>query len=228
MSFAPSDDKKISMVLASGNSHKYAEFVDFFKSFSGIELLYAGNFASSPGEIEESGLTYEANALIKARAWADFAGIPAIADDSGIEVRCLDWRPGVLSARAAPGDDAGRVAWLLDSMSGSSDRRACFAACLVIAAPLSNARLGRDYFSIEARCWGNVAYTPSGVCGFGYDPVFVPDGYDRTFSDLGPGVKSKISHRGIAVQGVAQILPDMLKYFSTCDKLRASSDEEGY
>ncbi|MDR1133565.1 MAG: non-canonical purine NTP pyrophosphatase, RdgB/HAM1 family [Synergistaceae bacterium] len=207
----------IKIVLASGNRHKYREFADFFASLNGApgeraELLSVADFAQTPGDIEESGSSYEENAAIKARICAGFFGLPAIADDSGLEARALDWKPGIYSARAAAGGDSGRIAWLLGEMEGKNDRRACFKASLAIAFP--NSREGtRDYFSSEGVCWGNISNRPSGEDGFGYDPVFVPDGYQKTFAELGRAVKSKISHRAIAMRGVALLLPHVVKYF---------------
>ncbi|MDR1472113.1 MAG: non-canonical purine NTP pyrophosphatase, RdgB/HAM1 family [Synergistaceae bacterium] len=213
-------DKKISIVLASGNAHKREEFSDFFKSFGDVELLSARDFSSCPGDVEENGSSYEENALAKARAWADFTHMPSLADDSGIEVRRMDWKPGIFSARAVSGSDSCRIERLMDEMGRAPDRRARFAVCLVVAFPSFKPVRARDYFAVEARCWGTIARAPSGEHGFGYDPVFIPDGFDKTFADLGPAIKSKISHRAIAMRGVAQILPNMLKYFAACDKFK--------
>lgn len=209
------------IVLASGNRHKHAEFSDFFAShaeFSAhdIRLICLDDVPDTLRALEETGSTYEENALIKATAWADYTHLPAIADDSGIEVRALGWRPGIHSARAVPGSDADRTNWLLRELQGVSDRKACFVASLVIAPPgMSLAgSAGREYFVATGRCWGTIAHEVRGENGFGYDPVFLPDGYERTFGELPPSVKSKISHRAIAVQGVAQMVPSMLKYLS--------------
>lgn len=213
------------IVLASGNPHKHTEFSHFFRTLdslkgTGVELLFADDFKGSLetsgkleklGEIEETGATFEENALIKARAWADFAGMPAIADDSGLEVRALSWVPGIYSARAAAGSDRDRANWLLEKLGDAQDRRACFTASLVIAYP-GGAQDERNYFCAEGRCWGNIAPAYRGENGFGYDPVFIPDGYDRTFGELAPEVKAQISHRAIAMRGMAQMMPAVLKY----------------
>jgi XTP/dITP diphosphohydrolase len=217
-------DDELSMILASCNRGKYAEFSDFFTkraafSASRIKLIFAGEAGgvfNGPDDVEETGDSYEINALIKARAWADSTGLPAIADDSGLEVRSLGWRPGIYSARAAAGDDNDRIAWLLRELDGMPDRRACFAACIVVAFPsaiMSNSA-GRSHFVSEGRCWGKITRFPAGSDGFGYDPIFLPDGHNKTFAELGRAVKSKISHRAIAMRGVAQMLPAVLKYFA--------------
>ncbi|MDR3255589.1 MAG: non-canonical purine NTP pyrophosphatase, RdgB/HAM1 family [Synergistaceae bacterium] len=211
------------LVLASGNRNKHSEFAGFFKSYgafeaNGVELLGPDDVlagSDSAPEAEESGGSYEENALIKARTWADFSGAPAIADDSGLEVRRLGWAPGIYSARAANGSDEDRVSCLLGELGDASDRAACFVACLVIAFPACLARPGRGYFSVEGRCWGRITASPRGDGGFGYDPIFVPDGCEKTFAELGEK-KSGISHRAIAVKGVAQIIPSVLKYYAMC------------
>jgi XTP/dITP diphosphohydrolase len=207
----------IKIVFASGNRHKYGEFADFFASLGEVSgervyLLDSADFDRIPGDIEESGSSCEENAAIKARAYAKSLGLPAIADDSGLEVRALGWRPGIYSSRVASGGDCGRISWLLGRMEGENDRRARFRASLVIAFPGARERT-RDYFSSEGVCWGNISICPSGQNGFGYDPVFVPDGYQKSFAELGCAVKREISHRAIAMRGVVLLLPNVIKYF---------------
>ena len=175
-----------------------------------IKLRGAGDFPEI-GEIEESGLTYEENAAIKASAWADFAGMPAMADDSGLEVRALGWEPGIHSARAARGDDSDRIEWLLSRMKDHEDRRARFVACIVIAFP-NDGNSARGYFSSRGVCQGRLTHAPRGRFGFGYDPVFVPDGYDVTFAEMGACEKSKISHRALAMRGVAHMMRSVIEY----------------
>ena len=209
----------IDVVLASSNRHKYEELSAFFSSdkvFREVSL-HCGELFPLMKEVEETGVTYEENALIKAAAWANFTGLPAIADDSGLEVRALDWEPGIYSARSVSGADSNRIEWLLSRMKEASDRRACFIASLVIVPPsikIDALMKMRNYFVLEGRCWGNIAFSPAGSSGFGYDPIFIPDGYDMTFSELGETVKSKISHRAIAVQGLAKIIPSVVKYLT--------------
>jgi XTP/dITP diphosphohydrolase len=178
------------------------------------ELVSASEFSPYPGVIEETGSEYEENAVIKARSWANFTGLPAIADDSGLEVRALGWRPGVFSARSAPGNDSERVKWLLDNIADSRDRFARFVACVSVVFPSSGhccPGRRRNYFSVRGVCSGDIAGSPSGSAGFGYDPVFVPYGYGATFAELGAAVKSKISHRAISLRGIALMLPSVIK-----------------
>jgi len=193
--------------------------MDFFQRLGNdsgekIDLLRASDFPDF-GPIEENGSSYEENAAIKARAWAECAGIPAVADDSGLEVRALDWAPGIFSARAVCGSDEERIDWLLSRMEASDDRRARFVACVVIAFPggcKSKSRV--DYFSSQGMCWGNIALVPVGDAGFGYDPVFVPDGCGATLAEIGSSEKSKISHRALAMGGIAKMISTVLKYYT--------------
>lgn len=214
------------IVLASGNRYKFEEFESFFCRHgliarSGLELVSAEGILDKKNielpDVEETGSSYEENAFIKASAWANLLGIPAMADDSGLEVEALSWGPGIRSARAAPGSDEKRISWLLGELEGVEDRRACFVANIVIAFPIAglNAECaGRGYFSIEGRCWGSIADKPSGNEGFGYDPVFLPSGHSMTFAQMTRDEKLKISHRAVAMNGMAQILPSVIKYFT--------------
>ena len=180
------------------------------RAWEKVELLGAQDF-SEIGAIEENGLSYEENAAIKAVTWANFAGMPALADDSGLEVKALDWAPGIYSARACSGSDADRIRWLLSRMENHEDRRARFSACIVIAFP-GNRKTTRGYFSSRGICWGQIARTAKGQDGFGYDPVFVPDEYDVTFAEMGSVLKSEISHRAVAMRGVAHMMRSVIKY----------------
>jgi XTP/dITP diphosphohydrolase len=223
------------ILLASGNRNKLAEFSDFFKDISafeagGVELASLEDVDighDGPWDIEELGGSYEENALIKARAWAEYSGMTTIADDSGLEVRKLGWAPGIYSARAVSGSDQDRVSWMLGELGGADDRRARFVACIVVAFPVRALLKGRNYFALHGVCWGGIARAPRGCQGFGYDPVFIPDGFRETFAELG-GLKSKISHRATAMKGVAQIVPSMLKYRAMYERMnRLSSGQRG-
>lgn len=190
-------------VLASNNTHKLAEFR---KMLDGrVQLLSLSDIqcSANPDETED---TFEGNALIKARAVAAFTGYPVIADDSGLEVEALDGKPGVLSARFA-GEGAGDRAnldKLLVDLGNEENREARFVACLCL--------IGADTQPLffTGICNGNIALQPSGNGGFGYDPVFVPDGYNLTFAELGEDVKNQISHRAMALQQLRLALPWLL------------------
>ncbi|MDL2298620.1 RdgB/HAM1 family non-canonical purine NTP pyrophosphatase [Synergistaceae bacterium OttesenSCG-928-D05] len=189
----------LKMVLASGNKNKYREMRSVLQE-TGIDLLFGGDF-NMPVEVEETGDTYEENSYIKAKAWMDFTGCAAIADDSGIEVDALGCVPGVHSARIVPGSDADRTNWLLAQMAGKEDRTARFVACLVAVFPEIDKPI-----VCQKNCEGKLAFTPAGSSGFGYDPIFIPNGYDKTFSELGDEIKQKISHRALALKGIAEML----------------------
>ncbi len=179
------------MVIASGNRHKFDEFQRLLYPL-GVTLLFGKDFASV--DVEETGNSFLENASLKACAWAWETGRPSLADDSGIEVTALDRRPGVRSARVGV-DDAACRQWLLDALAGIDDRSACYTAALVLALPD-----GSIAWSVEEHCFGDVALEPRGANGFGYDPLFIPQGYEMTFGELAPDVKSVISHRARAAR----------------------------
>ncbi|HET6890867.1 MAG TPA: RdgB/HAM1 family non-canonical purine NTP pyrophosphatase [Pyrinomonadaceae bacterium] len=153
----------------------------------------------------ESGSSYEENATIKARHYARESGIWALADDSGLEVSALNGAPGVKSARFG-GDhasDSDRVDLLLSRMSDvpMAQRQATF-VCVIVIAETS----GRLLHIAEGRCHGRLSMSPAGESGFGYDPIFMSDGYDQTFGEISPSIKNKISHRALALASVREFL----------------------
>ena len=119
------------LVIASGNRHKYEEFQRLLAPL-GIELIFGGDY-ERPLNVEETGATFLENAALKACAWAKHTGLPAISDDSGIEVRALNWRPGIYSSRVGGEDDEACRQWLIANMADKSDRFARYAAALVLA-----------------------------------------------------------------------------------------------
>lgn len=149
------------------------------------------------GDVEERGKTFKANAVQKATETAAATGEWVVADDSGLEVDALDGRPGVFSARyAGPDqDDKRNVAKLLDELRDVAPRQrtARFKCAIALAAP------DRVLFVVEESCEGTIAAEARGESGFGYDPVFVPEGHDRTFAELGAEIKDGLSHRGKAL-----------------------------
>ncbi len=195
------------IVLASGNKNKYREMKDAFAPI-GIELLYSRDFDAQT-DVDETGSSYEKNALLKAKAWSKALGLPAMADDSGLEVLALGGAPGIRSARAVPGTDQDRTNWLLSKMEDIKERRARFISCIAVVFPGIEEPL-----VYEGSCSGVIALKPSGMNGFGYDPIFIPDGYDKTFSELGDHVKTKISHRALAIKGIAEMLIPVLQYYA--------------
>jgi XTP/dITP diphosphohydrolase len=187
-------------VLATANPHKAAEI----RAILGARLELAPRPAEV-GEVVENGATLLDNALLKGRTVAAASGLPAIADDTGLDVECLGGRPGVRSARYA-GEHASysdNVAKLLAEMSGvpAEARRAAFRTVAVAVWPD-----GREVHAAgEVR--GAIATAPRGAEGFGYDPVFVPDeGDGRTFAEMSPAEKNALSHRGRAFSALATLL----------------------
>ena len=155
-------------------------------------------FAGLPGDYqspEENGGSFFENALIKAKAAAEAFGLPALADDSGLEVACLDGRPGIYSSRYG-GEDTGfdrKMDLLLEEVGGKSDRSANFTCFAVLCFPDGH------YIAESGRLFGEIAKQKRGGKGFGYDPVFqLPDG--RTLAELTPDEKNSISHRAVAMR----------------------------
>lgn len=179
------------IVIASGNRHKFEEFRDLLAPL-GISLLFGKELMNL--EIEETGTTFLENASLKAIGWARRTGYPALADDSGIEVEQLNWRPGIYSARVGEDDQDCRD-WLIRNIDVDKNKGARYTAALVLAMPD-----GKILWSTVQHCRGDVVTEARGVNGFGYDPVFIPEGYDKTFGELSPEIKSKISHRAKAAK----------------------------
>ncbi|MGE5572437.1 MAG: RdgB/HAM1 family non-canonical purine NTP pyrophosphatase [Bacteroidota bacterium] len=206
------------LVLATRNPGKVAEMLDIMRAsgfdggFAGVEVLSCADF---PGlaDVAEDGETFEENATKKAVAAARATGEVALADDSGLEVDALCGAPGVRSARFA-GEDLPRGASrdrtnyekLLSLLAGVPDheRTARFRCAVAVATPKGRVRCA------EGRCEGRIIREPRGSDGFGYDPVFVPDGYDSTFAELGPGVKNSISHRARALRAAIPAIREFL------------------
>ena len=179
------------LVIATHNKGKLAEIDDLLRPFH-IDVVGAGPLGLP--EPEETGASFEANARLKASAAADASGLPALADDSGLVVPALGGEPGIYSARwAGPRRDFSiAMRTVEDRLQGKSDRSAHFVAALALAWPDGHAEVFRG----EAH--GVLIWPPRGTKGFGYDPMFLPDGYDRTFGELDPAEKHRISHRADA------------------------------
>lgn len=183
-----------SLVIATRNSGKTAEIRDLLSGFT-INIKDLSDFGPIP-PIVENGDTFDENAYLKASLTARYLGQPALADDSGLMVDALDGRPGVLSARYAGEDatDSERCARLLQEMNGNPDRRATFKCVISIAVPAGPA------LTYEESCDGRIADAPSGVNGFGYDPVFYFPPLKKTFAEMTMAEKSRVSHRGKALR----------------------------
>ncbi|MDA8235448.1 MAG: XTP/dITP diphosphatase [Clostridia bacterium] len=194
------------LVLATNNKGKVKELKEMLAELP-IEISSLEDYPEL-GEIEENGTTFEENALIKARAVAQHTGLPAMADDSGLEVDFLNGAPGVYSARFAgePKSDEANNAKLLRELAGvpEENRSARFRCVIALVHPD-----GREY-TAHGTCEGRITFEPSGSGGFGYDPLFYVAEFDKTFAQLDSTSKNTISHRGRALKDAIKILKNML------------------
>ena len=183
------------MILASNNQKKLLEMQSLLTDL-GIEIISQRD-AGCDFEVEETGETFEENSFLKASAVTSATGEIAVADDSGLMVDALNGAPGVYSARFTGNHadtDEQRYLFLLEKLRGVSDRKAKFVSCICCTFP------NGDVLRARGECPGVIALAPSGNGGFGYDPVFVPDGYVKTMAELGSEVKNQIAHRGKAIR----------------------------
>ena len=160
-----------------------------------IEVISLKSYSDAP-EVVEDGITYAENAIKKASVIAQYTGHLTLADDAGLEVNALNGEPGVNSKRWVGEDatDAKRIASLLAALEGVTDRRARFVAAIAVVRPDTDPEV------VIGVCEGRITHVPAGESGFGYDPIFVPDGYEQTFAELGENIKNQISHRAKALQ----------------------------
>lgn len=195
------------LVMATKNAGKVRELAELLRDL-GVRLLSLTDFPALP-EIPEEGATFADNARAKAQAVARLTGLPALADDSGLEVAALGGRPGVFSARYAQDRTRGRTPtdednWrkLLDELREvpPAERQARFVCEIALAWPDGRLVTTRGELS------GTIALEPRGTQGFGYDPVFWLPAHQATVAQLDPGVKNRLSHRGQALQKLKEIL----------------------
>ena len=192
------------VVLATGNAGKQREFAALLAPL-GIELVLQSILGIEPAE--ETGTTFEANALLKARHAAERSGLVALADDSGLEVDALGGRPGVYSARYAgpKATDADNNALLARELEGIAPERrtARYRAVLALVRSAGDAAP----LVAEGHWEGRIALQPAGSGGFGYDPWFIPEGHAVSSAQLPPDVKNALSHRGRALAALVGKLP---------------------
>jgi XTP/dITP diphosphohydrolase len=179
------------LVIATHNPGKLREIAELIRPF-GVTVLSAS--ALGLPEPDETGATFEANAALKARAAAEGARLPALADDSGLVVPALGGDPGIYSARWAGPDKNFMIAMrrIKDALAGKADRRASFVAVLALAWPDGHVE------SFRGEVHGSLIWPPRGILGFGYDPIFLPAGRDLTFGEMDQSEKHRISHRAAA------------------------------
>ena len=196
------------VVLATKNRHKLDELHRILEAAGlDVDLLGAEAFPDLP-DVPETESSFAGNALLKAREIARVTGLPAIADDSGLCIDALNGMPGIFSARwsGRHGDDAANLALVLGQLSDVPDRRrgAAFQCAAAIALPDGTERV------VEGSIEGSIIREPRGVNGFGYDPIFVPLGYDVTTAEMASQEKDAISHRGRALQALAPVVRELL------------------
>ena len=183
------------IILASNNKKKLTEMREILSAL-GVELM-SQREAGCCFEVDETGATFEENAFLKAEAVTRATGMPAVADDSGLMVDALDGAPGIYSARftgSHEDSDEARNAFLLKKLEGVEDRRARFVSCICCTFP------NGDRLTARGECCGSILHEPVGENGFGYDPLFRPEGYDCSMAELTAEEKNAISHRGKAIR----------------------------
>jgi XTP/dITP diphosphohydrolase len=188
------------LVLATRNKGKIVELQRIIAEvMPEVELIGTDSFPNLD-DVEETEDSFIGNALLKAHAVAKATGLPAIADDSGLSVNALNGAPGIFSARYAGthGDDLANLNKVLKNMEGVLDRSAAFHCAAAFAKP--------DGFElvVEEKLIGRLTTTPIGESGFGYDPIFIPDGFEITTAQMNPALKDQISHRGMAFRALVQ------------------------
>ena len=201
------------LILASRNSGKIREFKRMLEqSASDIEVLSLLDFPELP-DVDETGTTLQENSRLKAEQITQATGKPCLADDSGIFIDALGGDPGVYSARwsGVHGDDRANNAKVLQQIhelekNGPVNRSAQFRCVVALCFPTSHARAGEVHFE-SGEMPGEIIEVPRGDHGFGYDPIFIPDGYSQTSAELSAEEKDRISHRG---QAMRKILPVLL------------------
>jgi XTP/dITP diphosphohydrolase len=196
------------LLLATRNAGKLAELRRLLETaVPGVEVVGLRDVEEYP-EAPETGATFEENALLKAREAARYTGLPAVADDSGLTVDALNGMPGVLSARwsGRHGDDEANTALLLGQLADVPDERrgAAFVCAAALVTPDGTERV------LERQWRGSLARVKRGSNGFGYDPVFVPEGLDVTSAELEPPDKDARSHRGQAFAALVPLLAELL------------------
>ncbi|NHN44157.1 RdgB/HAM1 family non-canonical purine NTP pyrophosphatase [Microcella frigidaquae] len=201
----------VQVVVATHNAHKVAELQRILgAALPGLELLpYDG-----PAPVEDAD-SFAGNALIKARAAAAHTGLPAIADDSGVSVDALAGAPGVDSAHySGERDDAANLRLVLTNLGDEPNRAAQFTCAAALVDPVGTDPLdvdqsGAAFEHVELGIWpGTIGHEPAGGGGFGYDPIFIPEGYSVTSAELSADEKNAISHRGRAFAALARVLAE--------------------
>lgn len=196
------------LVLSTNNTHKVEEIKNILKGLP-IEVLSKKDLGMANFEVEEDGDSLEENSTKKAKALAEKTEYMVMADDSGLFVDALDGAPGVYSSRYAgeEGNDKKNNLKLLKELKDVTleNRGASFFTVIALVTE------EKEVFTVKGECKGYINFEAKGDNGFGYDPLFVPLGYDKTFAELGNDVKNKISHRAKALEGIEDLISNLIK-----------------
>ena len=213
------------LIFATGNAGKLREAREILGPH-GIEVVSSYDIGLTPEQVdvEETGSTFEENAVLKVKHLWELTHLPCFADDSGLVVDALGGAPGIYSARYASLDGSGadhnftsNIDKLLHNLEGVEDRRARFVCVAALALPAAGDCPSADISTFSGSCEGRIAFERAGCGGFGYDPVFIADAYpDRTLAEVDEDAKNAISHRGNAL---AKML-EYLNVFSAAHPLR--------
>jgi XTP/dITP diphosphohydrolase len=199
----------VKLLIATNNPGKVREYEELLENLPApAEITYPAQEGLAL-EVEESGETFEENARLKALTFAQASGLLTLADDSGLEVDALDGAPGVRSARYAGSgaNDVDRYRKLLGALAGvpAGQRSARFRCVVALAQP------DGSIHTADGTCEGEIGHDPRGAHGFGYDPVFMVEGYSgRTMAELSPEIKNRISHRGRALAAIRPTLEQLV------------------
>jgi len=190
------------LFLATGNEHKVEEMKKIISDLD-VELVSKTEYEDMP-EVVEDADTFTGNALKKARELCEYTALPTIADDSGLVVDVLDGQPGVYSARfagvgATDQDNNEKLLQMLEGISVGK-RKAYFISAMALVRPSGQEDI------VTGRCYGKIGFEEIGEAGFGYDPLFIAEGYEQTFAQLGSEIKNKISHRAKSLAKMKKIL----------------------
>ena len=200
------------ILLASNNKHKQKEMQQIFDAEAPgkIELIIPDDIFDKRYNVEENADTLEGNAFLKAQAFFELAEMPVIADDTGLEIDALKGAPGVHSARYAGehGDDEANRRKVLSLITGVPEERrgAQFRTVICFI------ETGEPIY-VDGKCKGKIIEEERGSAGFGYDPIFIPEGYDKTFAEMPAEEKNKISHRANAALNLIKLLKAMKEEF---------------
>lgn len=192
------------LLVATQNKGKQQEFAELFSVLKSVDILFPSDFTGLQDlDPEEIGSSFKEIALKKAKEFAKHAGVTTVSDDSGLCIHMLDGKPGIHSKRFYPGSDQDRNTEILRLMRDSNDRSAYFISVLALYNPKEDTA---QFF--EGIVEGTIALEAKGKQGFGYDPIFIPKGYNETFALLGQEIKNSISHRKNAIIKLVKYLQE--------------------